>query len=192
MSSSKPNLHPDITSTCKLCPTRSSKHHVSSQNGQHCPRMAHILENRRAVSACLSSLMMKDFDNLKLLNDTQGHTLGNNFPVEVAHTIGQKQTSIDVLYRYGGDEFPVIMPATGLIDAMRIGQRLRESVSEIPWTLERAVSASIGLGEYQPDSKQGASVFINMADRALDKAKKNGKNRICFEAFRKNVPRQRR
>jgi diguanylate cyclase (GGDEF)-like protein len=125
---------------------------------------------------------MIDVDNFKLLNDTQDHVVGNNFLVEMANTIGQKLRPIDILCRYGGDEFAVIMPATGLFDAMCIGQRLRESMSEIPRTLGRAVPASIGLAEYQPDSKQGDSEFINMADWALYKAKKNGKNRICLEA----------
>ena len=137
-----------------------------------------IARTRRTGHPC--SLMMIDLDNFKLLNDTYGHAVGNNFLMEVANTIGQKLRPIDILCRYGGDEFAVIMPATGLFDAMRIGQRLRESMSRIPWKLDRAVSASIGLAEYQPDSKQEASEFINMADRALYKAKKNGKNRICF------------
>jgi len=140
-----------------------------------------IARTRRTGHPC--SLMMIDLDNFKLLNDTYGHAVGNNFLMEVANTIGQKLRPIDILCRYGGDEFAVIMPATGLFDAMRIGQRLRESMSRIPWKLDRAVSASIGLAEYQPDSKQEVSEFINMADRALYKAKKNGKNRICFEAL---------
>jgi diguanylate cyclase (GGDEF)-like protein len=139
-----------------------------------------MARTRRTGHSC--SLMMIDLDNFKLLNDTRGHVEGNNFLAEVAGTIGQKLRPTDILCRYGGDEFAVIMPATGLFDAMRIGQRLRESLSRIPWKLDRAVSASIGLAEYQPDSKQEASGFINMADRALYKAKKTGKNRICFEA----------
>ena len=128
------------------------------------------------------SLMMIDLDNFKLLNDTWGHVEGNNFLVEVASTISQNVRPTDILCRYGGDEFAVIMPATGLFDGMRIGQRLRECVSGIPWKLDRPVSASIGLAEYRPDCEQEASEFIDMADRALYKAKKTGKNRVCFEA----------
>ena len=139
-----------------------------------------IARSRRTGHPC--SLMMIDLDNFKQLNDSYGHVVGNNFLVEVARTIGQKLRPIDILCRYGGDEFAVIMPATGLFDAMRIGQRLRESMSRIPWKLDDAVSASIGLAEYQPDSKQEAGEFVDMADRALYEAKKNGKNRICFEA----------
>jgi two-component system cell cycle response regulator len=139
-----------------------------------------IARTRRTGHPC--SLMMIDLDNFKELNDTHGHVVGNNFLVEVARTIGQKLRPIDILCRYGGDEFAVIMPATGLFDAMRIGQRLREFLSKIPWKLDGAVSASIGLAEHRSDSKYEASEFINMADRALYKAKKNGKNRICFEA----------
>lgn len=139
-----------------------------------------MARTRRTGHSC--SLMMIDLDNFKLLNDTRGHVEGNNFLVEVASAIGQNVRPTDILCRYGGDEFAVIMPATGLFDAMRIGQRLRESVSRIPWELDRAVSASIGLAEYGPHSEQEASEFINMADSALYKAKKTGKNRICFEA----------
>ena len=139
-----------------------------------------IARTRRTGHSC--SLMMIDLDNFKQLNDSYGHVVGNNFLVEVARTIGQKLRPIDILCRYGGDEFAVIMPATGLFDAMRIGQRLRESMSRIPWKIDDAVSASIGLAEYQPDSKHEAGEFVDMADRALYEAKKNGKNRICFEA----------
>jgi diguanylate cyclase (GGDEF)-like protein len=139
-----------------------------------------MVRTRRTGHSC--SLMMIDLDNFKLLNDTWGHVEGNNFLVEVARTIGHKLRPTDILCRYGGDEFAVIMPATGLFDAMRIGQRLRESMSGIPWKLDRAVSASIGLAEYHADSEQEASEFVNMADRALYKAKKAGRDRICFEA----------
>ena len=139
-----------------------------------------MARTRRTAHSC--SLMMIDLDNFKLVNDTRGHVEGNDFLVEVTTTIGQKLRPTDILCRYGGDEFAVIMPATGLFDAMRIGQRLRESVSRIPWKLDHAVSVSIGLAEYQPDCRQEASEFINMADSALFKAKRTGKNRICFEA----------
>ena len=139
-----------------------------------------MARTRRTGHSC--SLMMIDLDNFKLLNDTWGHVEGNNFLVEVAGTLSQNVRPTDILCRYGGDEFAVIMPATGLFDAMRIGQRLRECASGIPWKLDRAVSASIGLAEYRPDFKQEASEFIDMADRALYKAKKTGKNRVCFEA----------
>jgi diguanylate cyclase (GGDEF)-like protein len=138
-----------------------------------------MVRTNRTGHSC--SLMMIDLDNFKLVNDTLGHVEGNNFLVEVARAIGQKLRPTDILCRYGGDEFAVIMPATGLFDAMHIGQRLRESMSRIPSKLGGAISASIGIAEYQPDSEQDASAFINMADRALYKAKRTGKNRICFE-----------
>ena len=139
-----------------------------------------MARTRRTGHSC--SLMMIDLDNFKLLNDTWGHVEGNDFLVEVASTVGQNVRPTDILCRYGGDEFAVIMPATGLFDAMRIGQRLRECVCGIPWKLDHAVTASIGLAEYLPDAEGEASAFIDMADRALYRAKKTGKNRICFEA----------
>ncbi|RLB82505.1 MAG: hypothetical protein DRH17_05680 [Deltaproteobacteria bacterium] len=139
-----------------------------------------MARTRRTLHPC--SLMMIDLDNFKLLNDTYGHVEGNKFLVKVTETLSQKVRPTDILCRYGGDEFAVIMPETGLFDAMHIGQRLRESVSRIPWKLDHPVSASIGLAEYDPSTEQGVSEFMDMADRALYKAKKSGKNKICFEA----------
>jgi diguanylate cyclase (GGDEF)-like protein len=127
------------------------------------------------------SLLMIDLDNFKLLNDTLGHDEGNRFLVMVAQVILEKLRPTDIMCRYGGDEFAVIMPATALFDAVRISRRLRESVANIPPKLETPFSASIGLAEYDPSSGQEMSVLVNMADKALYRAKKSGKNRICYE-----------
>ena len=136
-----------------------------------------MARTRRTGHSC--SLMMIDLDNFKLLNDTWGHVEGNNFLVGVASIVGQNVRPTDILCRYGGDEFAVIMPATGLFDAMRMGQRLRECVSGIPWKLDHAVSASIGLAEYLPDSEGEASAFIDhtaieMLEELYDELKLRG------------------
>ncbi len=133
---------------------------------------------RTGLPCCL---MMVDLDDFKVLNDTLGHDEGNKFLVEVGRVIGGKLRPMDILCRYGGDEFAVIMPATGLFDAVRIAQRLRESVSKIPCKLEKHFSASIGLAEYDPASGHEVSEFVNMADRVLYTAKRSGKNGVCFE-----------
>jgi diguanylate cyclase (GGDEF)-like protein len=87
----------------------------------------------------------------------------------------------DILCRYAGDEFAIIMPATVLFDALRIGERLRQTLAGIPQKLDRPFSASIGLAEHYPESVSGVSEFVNMADKALYRAKKSGKNSICYE-----------
>lgn len=127
------------------------------------------------------SLMMIDLDDFKLLNDTLGHDEGNKFLVKVGKVLREKLRATDIMCRYGGDEFAVIMPATGLFDAMRLGQRLREALPKIPWKMDHPFSASIGLAEYDPGSGHDVGEFVKMADRALYRAKKRGKNSICFE-----------
>lgn len=138
-----------------------------------------MARTRRTGLPC--SLMMTDLDDFKLLNDTLGHDEGNKFLVNVAQIIREKLRPTDILCRYGGDEFAVIMPATALFDAIRIAQRLKESVSRIPPKLDRPFSVSIGLAEYDPSSGKEMSLFVNMADKALYRAKNGGKNMICHE-----------
>ncbi len=138
-----------------------------------------MARTRRTGQPC--SLIMIDLDDFKLLNDTLGHDEGNQFLVVVAQAILEKLRPTDIMCRYGGDEFAVIMPATALFDAMRISERLRQSVCDITPKLEKPFSASIGVAEYDPSSGQEMSVFVNMADKALYRAKKGGKNRICHE-----------
>ncbi|MGD8512783.1 MAG: GGDEF domain-containing protein [Deltaproteobacteria bacterium] len=138
-----------------------------------------IARTKRTGLPC--SLMMIDLDNFKLLNDTLGHNEGNNFLVKVAQVIGEKLRPTDILCRYGGDEFAVIMPATSILDALSIAQRLKESLAGIPWKLDPPCSASIGLAECDPVFAHGISEFIETADKALYKAKTEGKNRVCFE-----------
>lgn len=138
-----------------------------------------IGRTKRTGQPC--SLMMIDLDDFKLLNDTLGHDEGNNVLVKVGHVIRENMRPTDILCRYAGDEFAVIMPATVLFDALRIGERLREALAEIPQKLDSPFSASIGLAEHDPASAHVVSDFFNMADKALYKAKKKGKNSICYE-----------
>lgn len=138
-----------------------------------------MARTRRTGQPC--SLMMIDLDNFKLLNDTWGHDEGNRYLVKVAQTILDKLRPTDILCRYGGDEFVIIMPATFLVDAMRIARRLRGAITRIPPKLEFPFSASLGLAEYDPSSGNEMSVFVKAADKALYRAKKGGKNQICHE-----------
>ncbi len=128
------------------------------------------------------ALMMVDLDDFKILNDTLGHDAGNRFLVHVSHEMLNKLRPTDIMCRYGGDEFAVIMPATALFDAIRIARRLKRAVCGIPAKLAQPFSASIGIAEYEPSSgPQEIAIFVNIADRALYRAKKEGKNKICYE-----------
>ncbi len=73
-------------------------------------------------------MMMIDLDNFKLLNDTMGHVQGNRFLLKTATTLREQLRPTDIVCRYGGDEFAVIMPATDLFDAVRIANRLQQAI----------------------------------------------------------------
>lgn len=128
-----------------------------------------------------SSMMMIDLDNFKLLNDTMGHVQGNRFLMKTASTLREQLRPTDIVCRYGGDEFAVIMPATDLFDAVRIANRLQQAIAVIPLKKLLPVSASIGVAEYSAASKGGSDEFVHQADMALYKAKKNGKNQVFYE-----------
>jgi diguanylate cyclase (GGDEF)-like protein len=128
-----------------------------------------------------SSLMMIDLDNFKLLNDTLGHIQGNRFLMRASTTLREQLRPTDIVCRYGGDEFAVIMPATDLFDAVRIANRLQEALALIPLKRALPISASIGVAEYSAGSRGGSDEFVHQADMALYKAKKNGKNQVFYE-----------
>jgi two-component system cell cycle response regulator len=139
-----------------------------------------LARTQRTGQPC--SLIMVDLDDFKSLNDTLGHDAGNRFLVHVSHEMLNKLRPTDIMCRYGGDEFAVIMPATALFDAIRIARRLKRAVCGIPASLAQPFSASIGIAEYDPSSgPQEIGTFVNMADSALYRAKKGGKNKICYK-----------
>ncbi len=134
---------------------------------------------RRAVQSC--SLAMVDLDHFKAVNDAFGHAVGD----EVLRATSRRQRELvrpyDRLYRYGGEEFLLTMPHTGLHDAVRIAERLRAGIAELAIKTEDAgrtihITASIGVSELAA----GSSVedAIDRADRAMYRAKTAGRNRI--------------
>lgn len=135
-------------------------------------------------------LMMMDFDNFKAINDLLGHLEGDRFLVRMSDQIREKLRPTDFVCRYGGDEFAVIMPATGLSDAVGIARRVQEFISLVRWKGQIPVSASIGIAEYDPDSHVTSEEFFKQADIELYRAKRGGKNRIShFEMPDVNIAR---
>lgn len=128
-----------------------------------------------------SSLLMLDLDNFKFLNDTLGHVQGNRYLVKVAHVIRDSLRPTDIVCRYGGDEFAVIMPATDLYDAVHTANRLREAIPAVHLKNGLYMTASIGVAEYAASSSAGPEEFVHISDMALYKAKKGGKNKVFYE-----------
>ncbi|MDH5631455.1 MAG: diguanylate cyclase [Gammaproteobacteria bacterium] len=125
------------------------------------------------------SLAMIDLDDFKKVNDTYGHAIGDNALKLLSKIMKQRLRRTDILGRYGGEEFAVILPDTGLDTALAIMEDVRENFSRIPLHSNDetfCITFSCGLACY-PDYTD-ASALNSAADQALYNAKKMGKNRV--------------
>lgn len=122
------------------------------------------------------SLLMIDIDHFKLLNDQFGHPVGDETLRSVAHVLRAELRAQDSLFRYGGEEFAVMLPATTLRGAMVLGERFRRAVQRASWK-NRTVTVSIGAAVVD-DAMEEPSDLLQAGDRALYRAKQNGRNRV--------------
>jgi diguanylate cyclase (GGDEF)-like protein len=122
---------------------------------------------------------MLDVDNLKGYNDRNGHLRGSYLLREIAQLFASQVRSWDLVAKYGGDEFTVILPQTDRVGAASVAERLREAVEQHDFPLagrgEITVSAGIA---HHPEDGDSVTGLIEAADRALYLAKKNGRNRV--------------
>jgi len=136
-----------------------------------------LLRARRAKSP-LSALMF-DIDHFKRVNDHYGHLAGDQVLRGLAEICRQSSRSIDVLCRYGGEEFLILLPNTALEAAARFAERLRRNVENTPLHTDEGplrVTVSIGVAQLRNDSNLKS--LIERADRALYAAKHAGRNRV--------------
>ena len=129
------------------------------------------------------SLLIIDVDNFKTLNDTNGHQAGDTCLIELVKLFeSHLNRSSDVLCRYGGDEFVIVLPGTSSSNAMQIGENIRKSVEEFNsnFKVEKPVdiSVSIGCASSIPDNTVSFDEFLTYADKALYEAKNSGRNCI--------------
>jgi diguanylate cyclase (GGDEF)-like protein len=132
-----------------------------------------------------ATLLMIDSDNLKAVNDGYGHDAGNRLLRQLTRTIQAELRYTDVLARYGGDEFIVLLPETPPKGAVEVADRIRDAVIGAPLEVneKRVVcSVSIGLASH-PDDGNTMDSIVARADRAMYRAKQQGRNRVVqFEA----------
>jgi diguanylate cyclase (GGDEF)-like protein len=128
-------------------------------------------------------LMFIDLDNFKTLNDTLGHTKGDEFLVRISRLICQKIRPTDFACRYGGDEFTIIMPATSLFDGISMAQRWHDLIKQVAAQMKVNVSASIGIDEFDVFCTLNAEEFIDKVDKELYSAKKSGKNMVSYPGY---------
>jgi diguanylate cyclase (GGDEF)-like protein len=127
-----------------------------------------------------ASVLMIDSDNLKAVNDTYGHDAGNRLLRLLARLVQAELRFTDVLARYGGDEFIVLLPETPPKGALEVAGRIRDAVAAAPLAVDGArvaCTVSIGMAAHPADGSTLDAV-VARADRAMYQAKKDGRNRV--------------
>jgi diguanylate cyclase (GGDEF)-like protein len=127
------------------------------------------------------ALGMLDVDRFKGINDTYGHLVGDRVLQELAKQLRSVTRQIDVVGRYGGDEFCLLLPNTNAEQALQFAQRLRQKVAEIQFPLPHdtplTITVSVGVAVYPQHGSQ-AEELIRLADAALYSAKSGGRNDV--------------
>ena len=128
-------------------------------------------------------LIMMDIDFFKKVNDTHGHLAGDRVLEGISRILKKATRLSDIVARYGGEEFAAILPYISRDDAMDVAERLRSSVEAYDFDGIK-VTISIGLGYFEWNNRDvGYSDLLEIADKALYKAKKGGRNRVEFISF---------
>lgn len=127
------------------------------------------------------SLLFMDLDGFKGINDTHGHLAGSRALVEAAAVIRGSARETDVVARFGGDEFSIILPDTGSEGAVSVADRVRERIAAHPFLagngLNLRLTASIGVATL-PDVAASAEELVRAADTAMYRIKESGKNGV--------------
>jgi diguanylate cyclase (GGDEF)-like protein len=128
------------------------------------------------------SLLLLDIDGFKRFNDSYGHLEGDKVLSKLGEIIHSCMRKNDSGYRYGGDEFTVILPMTHGLEAVTVAERIRQEFCAAKFSLEPGqnfkATVSIGIAERQPDERWEG--LTKRADKAMYKAKKDGGNRTCL------------
>jgi diguanylate cyclase (GGDEF)-like protein len=153
--------------------------------------------NRRHFEECLPeelarasrfrspvSLIFLDMDNLKEVNTSHGHSMGSQTLYEVSIRVRSKIRKFDKLFRFGGDEFCIVLPETEWHGALEVAERVRDAIASKPFLAREVndgkgvpMSASLGIASFPLHARTQAAL-IQRADRAMQKIKKSTKNAI--------------
>ena len=142
------------------------------------------IEADRSLKATLPlSLVMVDIDHFKRVNDTFGHTEGDRVLREISSVLKSSVRRKDLVVRYGGEEFILILPETNLEESYTIAERIRRAVETTPFkigNIRLSLTISLGISNFPSHGARSKEEMVEMADQALYDAKRGGRNRVCI------------
>jgi len=133
------------------------------------------------------SVMMIDIDDFKRINDSHGHLFGDRVIKETAETLSANVRSDDILGRYGGDEFVVIMPGADAETAVHVAARARAGIAKNGYL----ATISVGVATFDGGGRETPAELLHRADMNLYQAKHDGKNCVRDYCRLRDVPRRR-
>jgi len=140
--------------------------------------MNECVEKDRSMCA-----MMIDIDHFKMVNDTHGHDVGDEVIKQFAERIGHNMRPADMVVRYGGEEFTVILPGTNLESGALVAERIRQRIANLPFKVNTPdgkleKTCSIGITTLNRAGGDTPALLIKRADEALLEAKRTGRNKV--------------
>lgn len=133
------------------------------------------------------SLLIIDIDHFKRVNDTHGHSAGDTVLKSMANCIKETMRTSDMLFRYGGEEFALLLSGTDIEGARQVGERIRNAVQTYPFVFDgKDLDMSVSIGVASLGRRDSASRLFDRADAALYQAKKGGRNQVHSSIRKQN------
>lgn len=125
------------------------------------------------------SILLLDIDFFKKINDTYGHLVGDDVLINLAILLKNSLRPTDIVGRWGGEEFLIIIPESNFTIAMNVAEKIRKNVEDYSFSSNLKLTCSIGVSSFQ--STDTPHSILSRVDRALYIAKNNGRNRIFYQ-----------
>lgn len=176
-----------------VCPLRNALTYLSAVRAAQKDPLTGV-NNRAAMDSSLAreiemarrhhlplSLIVMDIDKFKSINDTYGHAVGDEIIKSFANVVNGIIRKTDMLFRYGGEEFVVIMSNTGRDGSMLLAERIRRGIERMEVLLPQCrLPVTVSLGVASLNGKEDGKSLFDRADQALYQAKTSGRNCVCL------------
>ena len=126
-----------------------------------------------------ASVVLLDLDGFKAVNDDLGHAVGDETLRDIAQILMKHSRGINVVSRYGGDEFAILLVETSKAGARLYAERIRQVIGSFPFSHGKSITASLGVASVPDDEAATAEDLFRAADEALYAAKRAGKNQVA-------------